>query len=67
MLLIRFISDPVWYFCLFWLPGYLQEDSGLSLKQVGYVGWIPFLFGAVGGVLHLGLVRPRWCSAAWSR
>lgn len=51
VLLIRFISDPVWYFCLFWLPGYLQEDSGLSLKQVGYVGWIPFLFGAVGGVL----------------
>src|SRR4051812_2628502 len=21
ILLIRFISDPVWYFCLFWLPG----------------------------------------------
>lgn len=51
VLLIRFVSDPVWYFCLFWLPGYLQEDSGLSLQQVGYVGWIPFLFGAVGGVL----------------
>ena len=25
MLLIRFVSDPVWYFCLFWLPGYLRE------------------------------------------
>ena len=24
ILLIRFVSDPVWYFCLFWLPGYLQ-------------------------------------------
>ena len=51
VLLIRFVSDPVWYFCLFWLPGYLQEDSGLTLIQVGWVGWIPFLFGAVGGVL----------------
>ena len=50
ILLIRFISDPVWYFCCFWLPGYLQEDSGLSLTQVGYVGWIPFLIGALGGV-----------------
>lgn len=50
-LLIRFISDPVWYFCLFWLPGYLQEDSGLTLAQVGWVGWIPFFFGATGGVL----------------
>jgi len=24
ILLIRFFSDPVWYFCLFWLPGFLQ-------------------------------------------
>src|SRR5690606_14224652 len=23
ILIIRFVSDPVWYFCLFWLPGYL--------------------------------------------
>lgn len=51
ILLIRFVSDPVWYFCCFWLPGYLQEDSGLTLTQVGYVGWIPFLIGAVGGIL----------------
>ncbi|MDR1666198.1 MAG: MFS transporter [Bacteroidales bacterium] len=50
-LLIRFISDPVWYFCLFWLPGYLQEDSGLTLLQVGWVGWIPFFIGATGGIL----------------
>lgn len=51
ILLIRFVSDPVWYFCCFWLPGYLQEDSGLTLTQVGYVGWIPFLIGAIGGIL----------------
>jgi ACS family hexuronate transporter-like MFS transporter len=56
ILLIRFISDPVWYFCLFWLPGYLQENSGLSLSQVGAVGWIPFLAADIGGV----------ASAVWS-
>jgi ACS family hexuronate transporter-like MFS transporter len=56
ILLIRFISDPVWYFCLFWLPGYLQENSGLSLKQIGLVGWIPFLAADLGGI----------ASAAWS-
>jgi len=50
ILLIRFISDPVWYFCLFWLPGYLQEQSGLSLKQVGMVGWIPFLAADAGAI-----------------
>lgn len=50
ILLIRFVSDPVWYFCLFWLPGYLQERSGLSLAQVGMFGWIPFLFADLGAV-----------------
>ena len=56
ILAIRFVSDPVWYFCLFWLPGYLQENSGLSLAQVGMVGWIPFLAADLGGI----------ASAAWS-
>ena len=56
ILLIRFISDPVWYFCLFWLPGYLQEQSGLTLAQIGMVGWIPFLAADIGGI----------GSAAWS-
>lgn len=61
VLLIRFVSDPVWYFCLFWLPGYLQEESGLSLAQVGIFGWIPFVaadLGAIGiSVLSDRLVR----------
>ncbi len=50
ILLIRFVSDPVWYFCLFWLPGYLQEESGLSLAQMGMFGWIPFLVADLGAV-----------------
>lgn len=50
ILLSRFVSDPVWYFCLFWLPGYLQEQSGLTLAQVGMVGWIPFLVADLGGI-----------------
>jgi len=61
IVLVRFVSDPVWYFCLFWLPGYLQEKSGLSLAQVGLFGWIPFLVADLGGIgssmLSDGLVR----------
>lgn len=63
VLLIRLISDPVWYFCCFWLPGYLRgmgEAQGLShqdtLDMIQYIGGLPFLFGAIGGVL----------SSAWS-
>lgn len=50
LVLIRFVSDPVWYFCLFWLPGYLQEKSGLTLAQVGMIGWIPFLAADLGSI-----------------
>lgn len=50
ILLIRFVSDPVWYFCLFWLPGYLQEKSGLSLAEVGMYGWVPFLVADIGAI-----------------
>ena len=50
ILLIRFVSDPVWYFCLFWLPGYLQEESGLTLTQIGMFGWIPFLVADLGAI-----------------
>lgn len=46
----RFFSDPVWYFYLFWLPGYLQTERGLSLKEVGLYGWIPFLFADLGNI-----------------
>jgi len=56
ILLIRFVSDPVWYFCLFWLPGYLQEESGLTLSQIGMFGWIPFLVADLGAI----------STAAWS-
>ncbi len=50
VILIRFVSDPVWYFCLFWLPGYLQESSGLTLAQIGMFGWIPFLVADLGAI-----------------
>lgn len=39
----RMISDPVWYFYLFWIPGYLQERLGLSLSELGFVGGLPYI------------------------
>ena len=57
-ILIRLISDPVWYFCCFWLPGFLRtmgENEGLSneqtLSMIQWIGGIPFLVGAAGGIL----------------
>ena len=57
-ILIRLVSDPVWYFCCFWLPGFLRSmgaSQGLSTQQtldmIQWIGGIPFLVGAIGGIL----------------
>jgi ACS family hexuronate transporter-like MFS transporter len=51
LLSIRVLTDPVWQFILFWLPKYLTDVHGLSLEQVGKIGWVPYLAADVGGVL----------------
>lgn len=55
IVLSRLVSDPVWYFCLFWMPGYLQESKHISVQQLGFVGWIPFAAANVGGLLFSAL------------
>jgi ACS family hexuronate transporter-like MFS transporter len=50
IVIARFISDPVWYYCLFWMPGYFQEERGLSLIESGRIGWIPFAAASLGGI-----------------
>jgi len=39
----RFLFDPVFYFYMFWIPKYLSDERGFSLKQIGDYTWIPFL------------------------
>jgi ACS family hexuronate transporter-like MFS transporter len=53
LLAARALTDPVWYFHLFWLPGYLQEKLGVSLPQLGWIGWIPS-FVASAAVIATG-------------
>jgi len=55
----RLLSEPVWYFYLFWLPGYLQERIGLTLPQLGAVGWIPSGVASVVAIL-----TARWSDRA---
>ena len=50
IVLARLVSDPVWYFIMYWFPGYIQERMGLSLREAGAVGWVPFLVADIGGV-----------------
>ena len=49
--LARFLSDPVIFFVIFWLPEYLRKERGFDLAQIGASAWVPFLFGDAGYVL----------------
>ena len=51
LMVARGITDPVWYFYLFWFPKYLFEARGLSLTQVARIGWIVYLFAGAGTLL----------------
>lgn len=51
LLVARIISDPVWWFYLFWLPKYLTEARGLTMTQMASVAWIPYLASDAGSIL----------------
>lgn len=50
LMLARFFSDPVWWFYLFWLPSFLQEQRGFTLTQIAFFGWMPYLASDIGGI-----------------
>ena len=64
LFLARFISDPVWWFYLFWLPKYLVEDRGFTIVQMGKLAWLPYLFAdagsIVGGLASGYLMKRNW-------
>jgi ACS family hexuronate transporter-like MFS transporter len=47
----RVLTDPVWYFYLFWFPKYLTDARGLSLIEVGRIAWVVYLAADVGALL----------------
>src|SRR5918993_3256132 len=40
--LARLITDPLWYFMLFWLVAYMQKDKGMTESQTKIV-WVVFI------------------------
>jgi len=46
----KFLTDPVWWFDLFWVPGFLQSKHGLSLTGIGAPIVVIYLMSDVGSV-----------------
>lgn len=65
LILTRFLTDPVIYFVIFWLPEYLRHERGFNLAMVGYYSWVPFAFGGVGYVIG-GWLSGHLMQTGWS-
>ena len=44
----RSLTDPIWWFYVFWLPQYLSDARGFSLKQIAVFAWLPFVAADIG-------------------
>jgi ACS family hexuronate transporter-like MFS transporter len=47
----RFFHGPVLQFYWYWIPSYLVSARHMTMTQVGFVAWFPYLLGDSGGVL----------------
>ncbi len=55
--LARFLTDPVTYFLIFWVPKYLQEARGFGLADMAKFGWIPYVALTVGNLCSGAIPR----------
>jgi ACS family hexuronate transporter-like MFS transporter len=44
----RALTDPIWWFYVFWLPQYLSDARGFSLKRIALFAWMPFVAADIG-------------------
>jgi ACS family hexuronate transporter-like MFS transporter len=60
----KFLTDPIWWFFLFWLPKFLNENYGLTIAQFGIPLVIIYVvadFGSIGGGwLSSTLINRGW-------
>lgn len=44
----RALTDPIWWFYVFWLPQYLSDARGFTLKRIALFAWMPFVAADLG-------------------
>ncbi len=51
LLTIKFFTDAGWFFFIFWLPKYLNDERGLDIMEIGAYAWIPYAFAGGGSFI----------------
>lgn len=61
----KFITDPIWWFFLFWLPKFLHAEYGLTLLGLGLPLIVIFVLADVGSIFG-GWLAGRFIRMGWS-
>lgn len=60
----KFLTDPIWWVYLFWLPDFLQKKHGLDLKNFGIPLAVIYVIADVGsvggGYISSALIKRGW-------
>ncbi len=63
--LAKFLTDPIWWFFLFWLPKFLNQEYGLTLTGLGPPLIAIYLLADVGSIGG-GWIAGRFIKRGWS-
>ena len=64
-ILARFLTDPVWWFYLYWIPKFLYSHHGLTLDRIGAPLVVIYL-AADGGSIFGGWLSSRLLQRGWT-
>ncbi len=60
----KFMTDPIWWLYLFWVPDFLNRNHGLDLKSMGLPLVVIYLIADVGSIgggwLSSSLIKRGW-------
>lgn len=65
IVLARFLTDPIWWLYISWLPKYLADARGFSLTKIGLFAWVPYV-AADAGSLSGGWLSGYLIGRGWS-
>ncbi len=61
----KFVTDPIWWFYLFWGAKFLNGKYGLNLQEIGIPFFTIYLISWMGGIF-LGWLTSKFLKSGWS-
>lgn len=65
LILVRFLTDPIWWFFLFWLPDFFSKHFGYNIKESALplivIYALVTVLSILGGSLTKFLANRGWC------